>query len=56
MLYIQVFEAFLKNFDSPTNADHKITRQEFIDYYNGLSASIDNDMYFDHVVRQAWKL
>eukprot|EP00118_Oscarella_pearsei_P024752 m.306719 g.306719 ORF g.306719 m.306719 type:complete len:191 (+) comp41531_c0_seq1:88-660(+) len=52
----QVFENFLDQFDSPKDKDHKITKDEFLDYYSGLSASIDTDTYFDLVIRRAFKL
>ncbi|XP_065833419.1 calcyphosin-like protein [Oscarella lobularis] len=52
----QVFENFLDVFDSPKNKDHKVTKDEFMDYYAGLSNSIDNDAYFDLMIRQAWRL
>ena len=34
----------------------QISEDEFRDYYLALSASIENDAYFDLVMRQAWGL
>lgn len=50
----QVFKDFLKTYDA--NNDDKITMDEFMNYYSGVSASVDNDVYFDLMMRQSWKL
>ncbi|NXA08982.1 CAPSL protein, partial [Sapayoa aenigma] len=52
----EVFRAFLDNFDSPYDKDGKVTIEEFIDYYSGVSASIDTDIYFIILMKTAWRL
>lgn len=52
----QVFREFLKSFDSPYDPDGIVTQEEFMNYYCGLSASVDSDAYFDLMMRNAWKL
>lgn len=36
--------------------DFKITREEFTQYYSNISASIDNDDYFEQMMNSAWNL
>ena len=36
--------------------DGIVTIEEFEDYYKDLSASIDNDDYFELMIRNAWHL
>ena len=53
----EVLNDFLSVFEGPMgNKDGTITKEEFLDYYAGVSASIDNHAYFDLVVRNAWKI
>ncbi|XP_014346659.1 calcyphosine-like b isoform X1 [Latimeria chalumnae] len=52
----QVFRTFLDSFDSPYDKDGKVTAEEFMNYYAGVSASIDTDVYFIVMMKNAWKL
>ncbi|XP_010889986.3 calcyphosine-like a isoform X2 [Esox lucius] len=52
----QVFLTFLNSFDSPNDKDGKVTQEEFLNYYSGVSASIDTDEYFVTMMQNAWKL
>ncbi|KAI1280804.1 Calcyphosin-like protein [Halotydeus destructor] len=47
---------FLAKFEQNGSMDGVLTKDEFIDYYSGVSASIDEDIYFDLMMRKAWKL
>ncbi|XP_047426716.1 calcyphosine-like b [Mugil cephalus] len=52
----QVFRKFLENFDSPYDKDGQVTKEEFLNYYCGVSASIDSDVYFILMMTNAWRL
>ncbi|XP_029942897.1 calcyphosine-like b isoform X2 [Salarias fasciatus] len=52
----QVFRTFLDSFDSPNDKDGKVTLEEFVNYYSGVSASIDSDVFFILMMKNAWKL
>lgn len=50
----QILNTVIKKFENNTSVDGKITMDEFYDYYAGVSASIDQDAYFDLMMRNAW--
>ncbi|XP_072113607.1 calcyphosine-like b isoform X2 [Mobula birostris] len=52
----QLFRTFLDNFDSPYDKDGIVTQFEFINYYSGVSASIDNDAYFILMMKSCWRM
>ncbi|NWX32333.1 CAPSL protein, partial [Notiomystis cincta] len=52
----QVFNAFLDNFDSLNDKNGKITTEEFMNYYAGVSASIETEIHFIIMMKNAWKL
>uniref|UniRef100_A0A7E4VC52 Calcyphosin-like protein n=1 Tax=Panagrellus redivivus TaxID=6233 RepID=A0A7E4VC52_PANRE len=52
----KVFTEFLKNFEIGGHVDGKVTKEEFTNYYAGISSAIDTDVYFDLMMRNAWKL
>jgi len=33
----------------------QVTKEEFVNYYSGVSASIDDDQYFVQMMNKAWK-
>ena len=53
---------FLETFETHHNlmaggkADANVTLEEFIEYYNNVSASIDDDAYFAQVMDSSWNL
>lgn len=53
--FLETFEAAhnMRNNDAP---DHIVTKDEFDEYYNNVSASIDRDDYFATMMNSAWNL
>ena len=52
----QVLIEFLGTFEVGGVRDGIVTKAEFINYYANLGASIDNDDYFELMIRNAWHL
>jgi Ca2+-binding EF-hand superfamily protein len=51
----EVLADFLGSFDS-IDKDGIVTYEEFLNYYNGVSVSIDRDDYFALMMQNAWKI
>jgi Ca2+-binding EF-hand superfamily protein len=58
----QVLQEFLRTFETHHNMrnndapDHIVTSEEFLEYYNNVSCSIDDDQYFIVMMTNAWNL
>jgi len=50
----EVLREFLDTFDS--DGDGKVSPKEFIKYYGNVSSSIDDDDYFELMIRNAWHI
>merc|ERR1719326_1681092 len=53
--FLETFETAhaMRNNDAP---NYVVTKEEFEEYYNNVSSSIDDDMYFMTMMNNAWKL
>jgi hypothetical protein len=53
--FLETFETHhsLRNNGAP---DHIVTKEEFEEYYNNISASVDDDKYFELMMNNAWKI
>jgi Ca2+-binding EF-hand superfamily protein len=52
----EVAEEMLHTFEQGGDIDGKVTWAEFLDYYKGISAAIDDDRYFELMMRNAWHI
>lgn len=55
MEFLETFETHHNIRTQGTN-DSSITLEEFIEYYNNISASIDNDDYFALMMNNSWNI
>lgn len=51
----EVLKQFMGQWDT-IEKDGIITREEFLDYYKDVSASVDTDDYFELMIRNAWHI
>jgi len=51
-----VLREFLDTFDVGGVKDGMVTKQEFENYYSNLGVSIDDDDYFELMIRNAWHI
>lgn len=53
--FLQTFEIAhsIRNSDAP---NYVVTKEEFEEYYNNISASVDNDSEFELILTNAWRL
>lgn len=52
----EILLKFIGRFEGNTKEDGKLTKEEFLEYYSGLSKSIDEDEYFVEMMKMCWKL
>lgn len=57
----EVYGEFIETFETHHNIkkgirDRRVTREEFLEYYNNISMSVDDDDYFVGIIQAAWKL
>ncbi|RUS80802.1 hypothetical protein EGW08_011423 [Elysia chlorotica] len=50
----KVYQEYLKTFEAEGHVDGIVTLEEFMSYYASIGCSIDNDAYFDLMMRNSW--
>jgi Ca2+-binding EF-hand superfamily protein len=54
--FLDTFEYHFNLLNDNKSKDRTITMEEWIEYYNNISMSIDNDKYFELMMTNAWNL
>jgi Ca2+-binding EF-hand superfamily protein len=54
--FLDTFEAAFATKTGGKSRDGKVTLEEFMEYYQNISCSIDNDDYFDVMMNNTWNL
>jgi calcyphosin len=52
----EILKTFTDHFEEHHHKNGCITNDDFENYYAALSASVEDDTYFDLVIRQVYKL
>jgi hypothetical protein len=52
--FLSTFETHHSVMKGGAGRDQSVTAEEFLEYYCNVSASIDDDRYFDLMMRNAW--
>lgn len=52
----EILLEFIENFQTGKDKDDIVTAKEFEEYYANVSASIDDDDYFELMIRNAWHI
>lgn len=57
----ELYGEFLETFETHHNInkgprDRRVTKEEWVEYYNNISMSIDSDDYFEQMMVAAWRL
>ena len=58
----EILSEFLDTFElhhsikNPSSRDRKVDFNEFVEYYNNVGSSVDNDQYFELMITNAWNL
>jgi len=54
--FLDTFEYHFNLLNSNKSKDRSITMEEWIEYYNNISMSIDDDAYFELMMKNAWNM